>query len=51
MNMESNNISQSRRKGRHNLVVAFHACFVTGSLLCKGATVQESAGKQGIWRG
>ena len=40
MNMESsNNISQSRIKGPHNLAVAFHACFVTGSLLRKGATV------------
>ena len=46
MNIESNNISQSRRKGLffwskgpHNLAVAFQACFVTGSLLRKGATV------------
>ena len=39
MNMESNNISQSLRKGPHNLTVAFHACFVTDSLLRKGATM------------
>ena len=39
MNIESNNVSQSRRKGPHNLAVAFHTCFVTGSILRKGATV------------
>ena len=43
MNMEDNKIAQSRRKGPHNMAVACHACFVTGSLLRKGATVQESA--------
>ena len=39
MNMESSNISQSRRKGPLNMADALHACFVTGSLLRKGATV------------
>ena len=39
MDMESNNISQSWRKGPHNMAIALHICFVTGSLLGKGATV------------
>ena len=46
MNMESNDIFQSRRKGPffrrkgpHNMAVALQGCFVTGSLLCKGVTV------------
>ena len=26
-------------KRPHNMAVALHACFVTGSLLCKGVTV------------
>ena len=46
MNMESNDISQSRRKGPffkrkgpHNTAVALQDCFVRGSLLCKGVTV------------
>ena len=37
--MESSNISQSRRKGPLDMAVVLHACFVTGSLLRKGATV------------
>ena len=32
MNIESNNISQSRRKGPHDMAVALHACFVTGKV-------------------
>ena len=36
---ESNDISQSRRKGPHNMAVALQGCFVRGSLLCKGGTV------------
>ena len=46
MNIESNDISQCRRKGPflgeegpHNMAVALQGCFVTGSLLCKGVTV------------
>ena len=39
MNMESNNISQCQRKGPLSMAVTLHACFVTGSFLCKGATV------------
>ena len=39
MNMESNDISQSRRKGPHKMAVALQGCFVTGSLLRKGVTV------------
>ena len=35
MNMESNSLE----KKAHNMAVVLHACFVTGSLLCKGATV------------
>ena len=37
MNVESNNISGE--KGPPNMAVALHAGFVTGSLLCRGATV------------
>ena len=45
MNMEGNDILSLGekglfwRKGPHNMAVALHACFVTGSLLRKGATV------------
>ena len=33
---------QSWRKGHHNMAVTLRACFVTGSLLCKGTTAEES---------
>ena len=39
MNRESNDISQSQRKGPHNMAVALQGYFVIGSLLCKGVTV------------
>ena len=29
------------RKEHHNVAVALHACFVTGSILCKGPTAKE----------
>ena len=46
MNMESNSMSRTRKKGPDNMAIAFHTCFVTGSLLCKGATVYESATRE-----
>ena len=50
MNMESNNISQSRGKGPHNMAVALHACllhvaFYVKARLCVGVRTKHPAEK------
>ena len=44
MNMKSNNISQSPRKGPHNMAVALHACLLQVAFYVKARLCSSQQG-------